>query len=514
MPSDHAITREKYRPMLSVIDVVGISLLMFISFHFANVGFVGSDDAAYIGAARQWVHAIPPVSNFFGDLRYTVILPIAASIMLFGDSEAAAEVPALLYAFATILVTYFGMRSLTDRATAVILAALLAISPLLSGLSTTPGDDVCELFFDIVSFITFFLAVREKSWGLFFVAGIAAGLGFMSRESTIELLAVYGILFLIGFGGRRYVYWIMAAGFAAVFFTEIAYYALVAGDPLHRIYLVAAAAGKPDPVDAVGAIDLSSNRVFNISLVFDPILYAFTHPQLALAIPLALIVCILVWLKKPALASGQKTFFLCWCLFGVFSFLMSAYVLCYLNLLPRYFLFPFYCALVAIAIWLRAGLWSAHKSASIAVTVVLVSASILGTAIANRSPLYAERVLASAATKSSATIHTDPETKFRGNDLFRWAGVNDRISSAPPVPGDLFFYNPKFASLRTPRNKGADLTRYNPQSGWVAEDTFAEQPSSLARILTMSGIAGRLPDAIARRIVTPNPAVVLYRIAN
>ena len=246
-------------PSHLVLDTGLISAIALLAFFYSSVGYSGSDDAAYISAAQKWVVSGPFVSNFFGDLRYPVILPISLSIILFGNSEISVTVPTLSYTLGTVLVTYWGMRWLADRTTALLVVFLITISPLLGGLATTVNDDVCELFFITVSIFGFLLGVQNKArWYIFFASGVSAGLAFMSRESTLSLLLFYGILFLINYGNRRSVFWIMAGGFISIFCGEMTVYMVTIGDPLYRMHLVAAAVRKPDAITAVGLSDLSS----------------------------------------------------------------------------------------------------------------------------------------------------------------------------------------------------------------------------------------------------------------
>jgi len=194
------------------------------------------------------------------------------------------------------------------------------------------------------------------------------------------------------------------------------------------------------------------------------------------------------------------------------SFLLSSYLVNYLTLMPRYFLLPLYCALMAIAIWLRFALWPSHKAAVVLASALLIGGSALGTMVANRTPLFAERTLIALATKSNGVIHTDPNTAFVGRLLFEWTGLTERISAKPPEPGDLFLYNPKLAGLQRPRNAGIDLEQYKPSASWIIQQRISEPPSIFGRMLSASGADGLLPQAIVHRIVAPNPPVVLYRI--
>jgi len=493
-----------------ILHVGLILLVALLMFWYAGVGYAGSDDSAYIGTSRRWLENGAFVGEFFGDLRYPLILPIAMSVGLFGDSELSAAVPTLCYALGTVIVTYIGMRAIIDHSVALLAALMLSLMPLLAGSSTTVSADICELFFIAVSLMTFLWGVhRRLPWYVFFVAGIAAGFGFMTRESAIALLALYGALFLVDFGGRRYVFWIMAAGFAAVFCAEMLFYLIMIGDPLHRLRLVAAAIQQPDPIAAVGLIDLSSGRVFNITPVLDPILLAVTHPQFGLIFPLAAGAA--VWAVS---GSGNAEIKLARvaCVLGLLSFAVGGYVLSHLALLPRYFLVAAYASTIAVALWFRFGLWPKHKRICVAIVVVLGCAHIAGTMMANRSPLFAARMLTSLAQASNAMIHTDPETVFRGGQLFAWGNAADKITSQPPGPNDLFLFNPKFSDVRTERNRGIDMTDYRPRSDWIVERKFVDPPSVFARTVDAVGLSRLLPSAIVRRIEAPNPPVTLYRL--
>ena len=155
-------------------DLIAIALVATIMFWYAGVGYEGSDDAGYINCARRWLESGPLVSNFFGDLRYPIILPIAVSISLFGDSEFSVAVPNFCYALGTVVATYFGLRALVDRATGLLAAVLLSFLPLLGGLATTVSDDICELLFIVISLWVFLWGIYNKSGGgVFFIAGVA-----------------------------------------------------------------------------------------------------------------------------------------------------------------------------------------------------------------------------------------------------------------------------------------------------------------------------------------------------
>jgi hypothetical protein len=493
--------------LLDLTLVGGIALLTFL---FSGIGSTGSDDSTYILAALEWLRDPPYVSHFFGDLRYPAILPISLSVLLFGDSEAVVAIPSLLYALGSVLVIYLFIRALTDRWTAVIASLLFAASPLLGELSTTAGVDDCELFLLLLSLFTFLYATqRQGGPTLYLIAGLAAGLAFLTRESTIELLLFYGVLFLVGFGGRRSVYWQMAAGFVAVLGSEMLFYVFSTGDPLYRLKLVAAAAQMPDANGAVSAVDFHSVRIFDIAPAIDPLLFVLAHPKFALVFAAA--AGALVWTAvTPDGRVGAGRVARHFLLLGALSFLVAAFVLGYLALIPRYFLVSVGAMTIAVAIWIRHGLWPRHRRAAVAVTAILLAADLFGAAISNKSPLFAERVLASLASRNVEPIHTDVATVFRGRNLFRWAVVTDRITAEPAKPGDLFFYNPKYIGAQYPPTTPADWATYTPKPGWTVMARVAEPQKPLVVLLRSLGLDKTLPDALVDRMSSP-PAVVLYR---
>jgi 4-amino-4-deoxy-L-arabinose transferase-like glycosyltransferase len=503
-----SVARERAGVVLDLLLVGTFAVMVFL---LSGIGYTGSDDMGYIGAAREWRRHFPYVSHFFGDLRYPAILPISLSILLFGDSETTVAIPTLLYALGTVLVTCGFLRNLTDRWTAIIASLLLAASPLLGELSTTAGDDTSELFYSAVSlFIFLYATLRQGAPFLYLLAGVAAGLAFLTRESTIALLLAYGVLFLVGFGGRRRVYWLTAAGFLAVFAAEMLFYLMATGDPLHRLKLVAAAAQTPDPNDAVGAVDFHSGRVFNISPLIDPLIFVLFHPKFALISWAAS--CALVWtLLFRSGGTGGARFTRHFLLLGAFSFLVSAFVLGYLALIPRYFLVMVFCATVAAGLWIRLGLWPRHRPIAIGAVAILLVADLGGATVSNKSPRFAERVLASLAVHSAAPIHTDVETKFRGRDLFDWAATRDRITSEVPAPNDLFLFNPEYVGVKNLRTLKVDPADYTPKPSWTVVERFTAPQKPIVVGLELLGLDKLLPPALVNRMSSPSP-VVLYRV--
>lgn len=494
-------------------DIALITAFALLTFYFGGIWHLGSDDTGYIGAARQWLHQFPYVSTFFGDLRHTVILPIAASILLFGDTEVTVAVPTILFGLGTIAITYLFLKEMVDRTAGLLGAVLLSASPVFTESSTTPSADMCELFFVAASLLTFLRAVsRNLSLAHYFASGLLASFAFMTRESSIALLALYGILFAANFGGNRRIFFMMGAGFAAVFLSEMLLYWLAAGDPFFRMKLVAAASQKPDPKVVSGVLDFGYLGVFNVSKFLDPFLFAIAHPKFILVFPLA--IAALTW--STFLTSAQSTnsriirHFFC---LGLLSFLVAGFVLSYLAPLTRYFMVSYYCMLMATVLWIHSGFGTSKSVAAITITVLILLGSLISTDLTNRSPRFAERTLAALAQEPPEVITTDVETLFRGRFLYEWTGVTSRIKAGRPLPGTLFFQNPKYDGLTNARTKDVDIANYKPQAGWTLIRTIEEPDTMTLTVLRTIGITNLLPHGLVKRM-QGNPPVKLYRTAN
>ena len=497
----------------TTVDLAALTAFALLIFSLTGLWYFGSDDSGYVGAARNWIQHFPFISHFFGDLRHPVVLPIAASIALFGDNELAVCLPTLLYSLGAVLVTYGFLARLADRATALLAAVLVSCLPLLGELSTTPNVDVAELFFVACSLLVFFYAtLRRDRAALFFLAGVSSGLALLCRETSAALVLFYGILFLAGFG-RRSNFWIMAAGFVAIYSSELILYWATVGDPLYRFKLVRyVIAFGGDRTAGTGALDFGAQGIFNLSPFLDPILYVIAHPKFALMFVAGL--AAFIWsAAEPGERKDQTRLIRHLFLFGVVSLLVVEIGTHNMAQVPRYRLVSAYAMTLAAAIWLRSGLWRAHKKAAISILAILLFAEFAGSAISNNNPNFALRALASVAANRREPIHTDIETMFRGGNLFGWAKVEKRVTSAPPRPGDLFFYNPRNAGVRNIRTAGADLEAYKPKPSWQVLAQYYQPDTMASSALRLTGLSRIVPKTVLSRMRDSEPAI-LYRVSS
>jgi len=262
------------------------------------VGYQGHDDAFYAGAALEWAEHFPALGQTHWALRYPLVLPTAALIRLFGFS-----VPILaavdLAAYAGFLVAgYAAARHFFGWPTAAALTAIGVMLPQFPVQATYANPDLLEMAFVMGSFWLVMLA-RERGHGpertglqrgcLLLGAGALAGLGFLTRETTLLLVPLYSLMFLVRPAMQRWRYLLIAVGFMAVVGAQMGYFAIEAGDPLYRVRISAV----HDHIDRAGQAarvtgSLDREGVLATSLVAAPLAALFVSQKYGLLFYLAL----------------------------------------------------------------------------------------------------------------------------------------------------------------------------------------------------------------------------------
>lgn len=199
------------------------------------VGYQGHDDASYAAAALDWVHRFPPLGANHWSLRYPLVLPMAGAIASFGPSVMALALVNLL-SFALLLsVNYLAVRHWFGRGAAVLVTLIGALLPQFPVQATYANPDLVETALAVASFWALMLA-RERggSSGLMLLSGALAGLGFLTRETSLLLIVLYGLLFLFRPTVPRWRYLLVGLGFILVVGGEVGYFGIRTGDPLYR----------------------------------------------------------------------------------------------------------------------------------------------------------------------------------------------------------------------------------------------------------------------------------------
>ncbi len=501
---------------------------------FGWIGYYGSDDMSYAAGGHGWLTDFPYVGVNHWTLRHTVLIPMALAILVGGISEFTLVLGTSLYFIALLLAVYTVVARHFDRNTGLLAGFLTATLPLMATQSTVVVPDFAEVFFAFVSLALFFEATRsEHPVRLLALAGLAAGFGWLTRETVVFFLFTYGVLFLFGFAIPRRLYFVMAGAFVAVMGTEFLYFTIMEGNPLYRISVDFATHLKVD-VSSLGSItdrmastagriegdligNLSRTGSLSVNRFLDPILVVLANQEFMffyyIAAPAA------IWTAFTHEGSEEQRIFLK--IFGLTGliWILFLWLQIGMTLLPRYFMLPIVMIIILFSVWIREVVWRRHPAIACGIIGFLFLTNLMGIYIDNSNPLYAERVLVEFLTQTDEVVHTDPETARRGGFLYRVAGVENRIKAAKPESGVMFFANPKYTvqGLMVGGNKHKrieglkKMAPYQPDKSWTMLWRKAEDRRLLDSLLEMLGLRALIPEEIYRRLNNPNAAVAMYR---
>lgn len=477
------------------------------------VGYQGSDDGSYIDAAQGWLHDFPHIGHSHWSVRYPIVLPIAASLALLGQTTFAVALPFMLALIATVLVTVWPMTRRLGQADAVAFTLLFLTMPGSLVLATFASDDIMELFLVVASLISFVAAERAtRRWPLVLVSGLCAGLAFLSRETTGGLILAYGVLFLARPGIPRRLYFLMGAAFCAVVFAQVAFLAAMTGDWFYRIHLDAThdivnrAAAVARALAAGHAVDEQGNLV--VSAALDPVLMFLVSQKYGLAFYLGIAGCALLTSRRlpdagRSLLVAVLALGVCWSVF----ILANQH---FLYLVPRYILVPAWSACVLggalIGRWWRQG----RRGLAGLVLGGALAANTVCLLVENTDPIQASKAALAEAAQAHEPVWTDPITARRGRFLRHAEGLDNRLRAGPPPPGALFAYAPDdVARCAGSAECGMTAKPYTPQPGWTVVKRDIPPPRPFGLLLRSTGLP--LPPQIWQKIMQPNAGIVLYR---
>ena len=186
--------------------------------------------------------------------------------------------PSLLYMVGALVIGFSLVKRMAGVCAAVFALLCAMTVPLFMVQGSIANIDMPELFFQMAS-IALFLKGAGKAdparW--FFAAGVMAGLGFLSRETSVFIAGFYAVLFLINFEGRRWPLLWVAAGFLAMWGVELFYLGIMTGDPFYRINI---AMHHDSSIDR--SIDLAGNFIMHPAI--DPLLVLLFNQEIYAAL--------------------------------------------------------------------------------------------------------------------------------------------------------------------------------------------------------------------------------------
>lgn len=217
-----------------------LALLALVLWLARPIVFVGggSDDARYLAAARAWLAHGPVVGTLHWDLRHPLVLPVAAATALFGEGRVGLLLAPVAYGLALLLLGVGVLRARFGTGAAALWGVLFAANPLVHELATRLYPDLAETFFVCASLAACDAATRRKRRAaLLLLAGLAASLAMLTRETSFFLPLLYAGLFVGGRWLTRRDWLLVALGALPLLLIDNGWLWSVTGDPMYRLHV-------------------------------------------------------------------------------------------------------------------------------------------------------------------------------------------------------------------------------------------------------------------------------------
>lgn len=146
----------------------------------------------------EWGETLPLHFRAFGEFKLPVyIYSVVPFVKIFGLNAYAVRLPAVLYSFGTIILTYLLVSKITNKKWAGVLSAfILSVSPWFFIFSRTGYEATAGLFFFLLSIYIFLCSQRNKIL-LFF--GMLALIGSMYAYTSFRIISVIVLPFVYFF---------------------------------------------------------------------------------------------------------------------------------------------------------------------------------------------------------------------------------------------------------------------------------------------------------------------------
>lgn len=186
------------RPQAPVWALIWLATLVTLTvtiYAVDSTGWLGSDDSAYYNAAEQIIHGQTFTHVHHHNARMAVILPIAISISLLGESPATVILPTVMAGIACVLLVVWLGRLFWGWWEGLLAGTVLAVLPYFRVVSTTAYPDTHAFFWTLMAVLLVVITVREKrprrAFALIFLSAICMGMAASAKLfSLVALLPI------------------------------------------------------------------------------------------------------------------------------------------------------------------------------------------------------------------------------------------------------------------------------------------------------------------------------------
>lgn len=235
IPADPSISLEQ--PSRDTYWLCALLAAFLLVMFVGPRGFLGGgwDDWQYLNAARCWREFGPCLPSDHWQGRWPVIVPLAASIALLGESRSTVSLSPLIASVACLLLLAHLGNRIFGRPIGWIASLLLVLTPAFSIQLLTPRVESIELAFILAAVLAIVNWRDGRQWYWPLLAGLAFGMAFQVRETAV-VAAAFAAIYVVTRTPRPSGPNVMLAiaGFAAPFLVELLVFAVSTGDPFWR----------------------------------------------------------------------------------------------------------------------------------------------------------------------------------------------------------------------------------------------------------------------------------------
>lgn len=181
------------RSLAGVALVLAIAIIVRIQ---QPTGWLGSDDAAYYSAAEHILTGTPITRAHHHYARTAIILPVAASVAVFGHHTWAVALPSFLASLGCVILVILLGRQLFGWREGLLAGLVVAVLPYFRVLSTTAYPDTHVCLWTAASVSICLLSLHTGTRWLLVCSGVALGLAISSKVFAATAGVALGVLIL------------------------------------------------------------------------------------------------------------------------------------------------------------------------------------------------------------------------------------------------------------------------------------------------------------------------------
>lgn len=484
------------------IFVLALALVLLNIFVF-YIGFMASDDSMYNSAAARVAAGEITLPERHWAFRYTVIYPLAALIATAGNSEQTTLYLTIGYLATLLGLTIWLVHRCAGASSALWFALLAGTTPILITLSSTLNADIPEALFLLGSVATFYVAWyhRRESNGLFVLAGVAAGLAMLTRETAYGIGLFYGVYFLrYGLTNLR-PFIFLGLGTFAVLAIEATCYVAAGESPLYRLITASQSHGGLGNIGA--SFSAGSGNISN-SRLWAPPLSLLLNQEFGLLFWLGIGCAIAL---RGHQGVNDETRRLLRYVYGaaLVYFVWLGYSGA-IRPLPRYFIFDVVLILMPIAVFVSV---TPRKWLKVLILGAAIGANYAGLSIDNINQRFPERTIAKFVLKTDASVASDSEAVSRGRSFITLMGGDpNRLLEVPTGESAPASY---FAAVDGRYETDAELVAILNKAEKI--ETATPPKLMVGRILDITGLARFLSANKYWWLAVRTPSVTFYRLS-